>query len=115
MKKIPVTEIADGMVLARAVEDKIGRTILRAGEKLSEKFIDRMNSWGVREVFIEIAADQGEAERDVSLSDTEIRLRVDAKLNRIFRQVGGDELMKTIREVSARKLFERARSGDDCL
>ena len=53
MRRIPVDGIADGMVLARSVEDRLGRVLLSKGDALQARFLDRLKDWGITEVFVE--------------------------------------------------------------
>ncbi|HSQ42853.1 MAG TPA: hypothetical protein VLM37_11280 [Fibrobacteraceae bacterium] len=56
MKKIPVKEIQDGMVLAQPVTGAGGNILLGPGTVLKTSFATRLTSWGVAAVWIEADA-----------------------------------------------------------
>lgn len=55
MKRISVKEAEPGMVLARPIVDKQGRTIVNQGATLTQLYISRLEKWGVEELYIETA------------------------------------------------------------
>jgi len=61
MKKIPVTEITDGMVLAQAVTGSNGNVLIGQGTVLKSSMSGRLSGWGVPSVFVESEDSQTEA------------------------------------------------------
>ncbi len=57
MHSIPVDGVVDGMVLARPVEDRLGRVLLMKGDVLQARYRDKLRSWGITEVVVEGEAD----------------------------------------------------------
>ncbi len=57
MKKITVAEAKPGMILAKPISDRRGRTIVGAGAQLTQLYISRLARWGVSELCIEEAGD----------------------------------------------------------
>ncbi len=53
MKCISVKEAEPGMVLARPINDRQGRTIVNQGAGLTALYISRLGKWGVEELYIE--------------------------------------------------------------
>lgn len=53
MRKIPVDAVADGLVLARAVEDRMGRLLLMKGDTLQARYRDKLREWGISEIHVE--------------------------------------------------------------
>lgn len=58
MKKIPVEQIADGMVLAQPVTGPSGNVLLAAGAQLKASLAGRLSGYGVQNIFIEGEGDQ---------------------------------------------------------
>lgn len=94
MRKIPVAAVADGMVLARPVEDRLGRTLLAKGDALFSHDRGKLTSWGIAEVVVEGEAD-GEQELDrlrvAGAASEEIAL----SLERRFAAFGESHLVMT--------------------
>ena len=57
MRRVAVEAIADGMVLARAVEDRLGRVLLNKGDTLQTRYGEKFRDWGIEEVWAEGEAD----------------------------------------------------------
>jgi hypothetical protein len=56
MEQVSIKDAKPGMVLAKPIIDKQGRTIVNAGATLSQLYISRLGKWGVADLFIEDAA-----------------------------------------------------------
>ena len=52
MKRIAVRDAKPGMLLARPITDKQGRTIVAEGTRLSQLYISRLEKWSVEELFV---------------------------------------------------------------
>ncbi len=62
VKRVPVQELRPGMIVAQAIEDDRGRTVIPAAARLTPMFIKRMGAWGITEVLVEDdAADSEQA------------------------------------------------------
>ena len=53
MRRITVDQVVDGMVLARAVEDRLGRTLLMKGDRLLLRYQDKLREWGIADLHVE--------------------------------------------------------------
>jgi len=53
MKKLPLDELKEGMILAKPIADASGRTLLAAGAVLSENYIGMMGKKGIGGAFVE--------------------------------------------------------------
>ena len=53
MRRITVDQVADGLLLARAVEDRLGRTLLSKGDRLLLRYRDKLREWGITELYVE--------------------------------------------------------------
>jgi len=73
MKKIPVSEIQDGMILAQPITGSGGNVLLGTGMNLKASLGTRLNSWGISSVWIESSEspDNVTATSSISTSDKE--------------------------------------------
>ena len=53
MHKVSVGNLAEGMVLARPVEDRLGRVLLVKGDALQGQDRRRLSDWGIVEIWVE--------------------------------------------------------------
>ena len=53
---MPVEAITDGMLLARPVEDRLGRVLLTKGDALQARYREKLIDWGIQEVWVEDGA-----------------------------------------------------------
>jgi len=60
VRTVPVSELQAGMVLAKPLQDLAGRMLLTARTELTEKYIQRVRSWGFDEVTVEGEGDEEE-------------------------------------------------------
>ena len=90
MRNVPVDHVADGMVLARAVEDRLGRVLLMKGDALQARYRDKLRDWGISEVTVEGEADpvQDLAQLQPS-SKAAVGQPVEAVANRLDRRFSG--------------------------
>jgi len=76
MKKIPVTQILDGMTLAQPVFGPGGNVLIGQGSLLKASLCGRLSSWGVTSVWIE--SDETELQPQVTpLSVPSAKQRID--------------------------------------
>jgi len=75
MKKVPLAEIKDGMILAKPIIGSDGKILLAEGEELKSKLASRLRNWGVVIAFIleegEEAVKEDNTEKDSRLKDLE--------------------------------------------
>jgi len=74
MRKVPLPEVEDGMVLAKPLTGSSGNVLMGKGIALRTSIIPRLAAWGVTHVYIdgepsadELALSQGENKIDASL------------------------------------------------
>lgn len=91
MKKIPVNQIVDDMVLAQHITGSDGKVLLKAGTKLSSNMGTRLKSWGVQTAFIESSDDAG----GNKLPEHSYKKMID-RLDLIFANKLGDVRMQKI-------------------
>jgi len=69
MKQIAVGEAEAGMVLGQPIIDSKGRTIVKAGARLTQLYISRLDRWGVKELWIE---EKGDLPRDTGSGELKL-------------------------------------------
>ena len=84
MKSVKIKLIREGMVTAKEVKDRMGRTLLSKGKTISAKHLKVFKAWGVAEVFIMSPKDSS-----TSPEGKEKEISVDPKIAQ-----GMDELFK---------------------
>jgi hypothetical protein len=52
MKQISVEQARPGMILARPINDRQGRTIVKQGASLTQLYISRLAKWGIAELWV---------------------------------------------------------------
>ncbi len=105
MQRIPITLATAGMVVARPIpnaDDPGGLPLCGPGLTLTESLIDRLRDRGVQALTVEghPVTVEGEPSLDEQL----------AALDRRFRRVEGDALMRPIKELYRRQII-RAYGG----
>jgi hypothetical protein len=45
MRRIRISELNSGMIVARTITDSEGRILLRSGVQLNEHYIDKLSPW----------------------------------------------------------------------
>ena len=105
MRKINIDDAVDGMVLAQAVEDKVGRPILKPGDVIKAKFIPQLKKWGVdilvvegEDIVVVAAAPEDAAESDRAA-------QVDALLEERFARYPDDSHMTVLKRAARKYLL----------
>jgi len=84
MGTVNVNDVADGMVLLSEVSNKHGNVLLRPGDKLTEKTIMLLKSWGITEVDIQgHDGDMGEGQEKDGLT-ADIIASIEKEVNEQF-------------------------------
>jgi hypothetical protein len=97
MKRVPIDDAVPGMVLAKAVTNQAGLTIIATGTALDESLIDRLRRMGVPAIYAAGSAAGEESGRTLAELEEDIARR--------FRKVAGDPLQCRIREAVRRRLL----------
>jgi len=58
MKKIPVTDIQDGMILAQPVVGSAGNVLIGIGAVLRANMSTRLTGWGITTLFVESSEEE---------------------------------------------------------
>jgi hypothetical protein len=59
MNTVSAENLLPGMVLAADLKDLAGRTLLKEGAELSERYIERIRKWGFGEIAVQGEGDEG--------------------------------------------------------
>ncbi|NLG17193.1 MAG: hypothetical protein GX556_07695 [Fibrobacter sp.] len=92
MKKTPVCEIKDEMVLAREVCGSSGNILLTKGTKLSPALGRRLTNWGISFVYVEGEEQSPEKIDTVSVSPDDLKNQLMEK----FANVINNPIMKKL-------------------
>ncbi len=130
MRRIRVSEAEAGMILSQPIIDAKGRTIVKAGAKLTQLYIARLDRWGVEELSIDdssdalpdagsgelllakSAADDGEGDGSEAPPPGVYQgADLEAKIEKTFAGVIDDPLMATLRDVIMHNLRPRGARG----
>ena len=76
MKKLPISEIQDGMVLAQPVNGANGNVLLGKGSSLKASMANRLSAWGVSSVCVE-SSDDPDSTATPSTANGSVRERID--------------------------------------
>lgn len=111
MRRIPVSGIEDGMVLAVAVLDEGGGMLLSAGDMLRKSYTHKLRAWGVKEVTVagEDPALDGQDDRsgEMPALPVEMKERILRKISHRYEKVGDEPLMKKLMRLSQKHVLER--------
>lgn len=109
MRRIPVQNIQDGMVLAEEVMDDHGEVLLNIGDRLHKTYSSKLEAWGVKEIAVEGVEPTSPEESSPQWElpkDMEERI-----LNRIhhrFANVVEEPLMRKLMALSTNHVMARA-------
>ena len=115
MRKIPVEDIKDDMVLAEEVLDDRGEVLLSAGDKLRKTYSAKLGAWGVTEIFVE-GEESAPAPRvpkppEEQRLPKEVEERIRTRVNHRFANVIEDPSMRRLMELSIKRLLARTANG----
>ncbi|MFC1584368.1 hypothetical protein ACFL5V_02345 [Fibrobacterota bacterium] len=91
MKKIPLSEVQDGMILAKPVIGSDGKILLAEGEVLKAKMAMRLSNWGVAIAYIREEGEEGSSDEDGEQKAARLKM-----LENTFKGVLDNPNMKTI-------------------
>ncbi len=80
MQKLKLTDIKEGMVLARKVKDQNGRALLLPETALTGKHFRVFKAWGISEAFVKSQGDGPAEEAEETVSEPEGKQLVEKKL-----------------------------------
>lgn len=92
MRRLPVENVEDGMVLAKDVCASSGNILVGKGAELSSSLARRLKNWGITLVYIEGEENSGSEEVKTNVSPEEIKTRLEKK----FSEAIDDYKMKKI-------------------
>jgi len=102
MQKIPLKRATPGMKLAKPVVNDRGMTLVGAGTQLTEDTIDRLVGMEVHRITVEgHPIDTGQEEKSLD--------QMLGELDKRFRKVKDDPLMKKIKNMISEVLKEQAK------
>jgi len=65
MSRVPTEQLRDGMIVQSDVQNLHGQTLFRSGTTLTDKLIERLETWGVVDVDVEL--DEADKAREEEL------------------------------------------------
>ncbi len=112
MRRLPVSEMKNGMILAKEILDEKGRVLLKKGDPLREAYIHKLGDWGISEVCVETPdEDQPESadeRNETSATEIVVPLEITEKYERIldakFSEFPTNVMMNTIKRAAVRNL-----------
>ena len=113
---IPIHDANAGMVLREAVKDNIGRILLHAGAELSQRHIEKLDSWGIENIDIEpvdTGADAGTLLGKLGeTAAQEFRQKLGPILDARFGSNENDELMQDLRQLVEEHILQNPAAWD---
>jgi hypothetical protein len=88
MGLISVNDIKPGMKLAAEVKDRSGRTLLAAGQEITEKHLKIFKTWGVTDANIEGASQEDMVSQEMVSVDPELARQAEESVLARFRHAG---------------------------
>lgn len=92
MKKIPVDQVQDGMILFRDVCGPSGNILLSRGTVVSSSLGRRLKNWGIATITVEGEEQSKLVQKEVSVSEEDLRKEMQA----VFSGVTDNPIMKKI-------------------
>ncbi len=92
MKRVPIENITDKMVLAKEVCGTSGNVLLSKGTLLTASMGHRLKNWGVQFVYVDGEEESPEKGSATTISPQEVRTQLENKFSRVI----GNEIMKKI-------------------
>ena len=100
MKKIPISEIENDMILAKPLTRSDGNILMAAGVKLKANMASRLQNWGIAVAYIEDEEEEGTADKDELLKQKLERL--DAVFEGTLGNVHMNALYAAVKEYMAK-------------
>ena len=113
MGLISLNDIKPGMKLAAEVKDRAGRTLLAAGQEITEKHLKIFKTWGVTDANIEGASQEDMASQDLVDVDPEVHKKAEEFILEKFRHAGTTHpgLKELARLATMRRVREMTEGG----
>ncbi|MDP7033352.1 MAG: hypothetical protein QF752_02550 [Planctomycetota bacterium] len=113
MKIITVDEAREGLILARPVEDRMGRTLLRKGEVLTSAIIDRLESFGIQNLSIqtEIESVPSLVAEAPDTPDTKRSVRIATEIETRFRHHSDNPRMQLLKMAALSSLLQKDKNS----
>ncbi len=92
MKKIPVDQTQDGMILFRDICGPSGNILLSKGTVITSALGRRLKNWGIATIVIEGEEESTTEQKEVSVSSDELKTQMQA----VFADVIDKPIMKKI-------------------
>jgi hypothetical protein len=114
MKKIPIQDVDEGMVLAAPISDSRGREVFASGTLLDNAAVSRIFQLGINEIEIQTDADNRSARPESYTkygvtSDTELVAAIEAKFASLFFRLDpNDEVTQEIKAVAVQRELDNA-------
>jgi hypothetical protein len=105
MHRIDLDKAKPGMTLAKSVLTLQDMLLLKPDVRLTEKNIHILKSWGIQEIWIDEAADEGASGRVEP--ENELRNSIDETLRVKFSETLSDPLMAEILRIAGNLLEKR--------
>ncbi len=113
MGLISVSDIKPGMVLAAEVKDRAGRTLLAAGQEITEKHLKIFKTWGVTDANIVGASQEDMVSQDLASVDPEVHRQAEEAVLAKFKHAGTTHpgLKELARLATMRRVREMTEGG----
>jgi hypothetical protein len=92
MKKIPVDQVQDGMILFRDICGTAGNILLSKGTVVSSALGRRLKNWGITTITVEGEEESAQEQKEVSVSEEDLKLQMQT----VFSGVIDNPIMKKI-------------------
>lgn len=92
MKKIPVDQVLDGMILFRDICGPSGNILLSKGTVITTALGRRLKNWGIAAIVIEGEEESATEQKEVSVSAEDLKTQMQA----VFSSVIDNPIMKKI-------------------
>ena len=103
MKKIPVSDIQDGMVLSREICGSSGNILLGKGVKLSTAMGRRLTNWGIPFVYVEGEEESPEKKKEVEVLPDELKNQLMLKFSNVMNNPIMKKLFVTVYQYRLQK------------
>ena len=97
------------MVLAKPVQDRLGRILLQEGEELTQPILDRLDAWGVIRVTVEESREPEDEEIVDPLTESQVLVAIDERLGQQFARYAEDGRMQALRDSARQALLKTSR------
>jgi len=106
MRKIKPEDISDGMIVAKLIEDRLGRAILKPGDQLKVSFATRLSKWGVEEIWVEGGDSDQSLDQSLAEQNMQTVASATSMLNQKFAAFDEDSHMILIKKITQHYLAD---------